>query len=74
VTLSIIGYQEVTSPLGSALAFSSAGKLAMVSYNLYEFITTPATATTVPAPTDENPERLPDELEPCSSPIYAVSP
>ena len=36
----------------------------MVSYNLYEFITTPATATTVPAPTDENPERLPDELEP----------
>jgi hypothetical protein len=54
--LSIIGYQEVTSPLGSALAFNVTGKLAMVSYNLYEFITVAALAP----PTDGHPERLAD--------------
>lgn len=55
--LSIIGYQEVTSPLGSALAFNITGKLVMASYNLYEFITMagPAEAT------DAHPERLPDD-------------
>jgi len=55
--LSIIGYQSVTDPLGSALAFNANGKLAMVSYNLYEFITTTAPAVA----TGENPERLPED-------------
>lgn len=55
--LSIIGYQEVTSPLGSALAFNITGKLVMASHNLYEFITTTGPAET----TDAHPERLPDD-------------
>ncbi|MCC6555150.1 MAG: hypothetical protein IT372_19470 [Polyangiaceae bacterium] len=53
-SLSIIGYQEVTSPLGSALAFNARGRLALVSYDLYEFITM---SGAVP-PASENPERL----------------
>lgn len=52
--VSLIGYQEVTSPLGSALAFHVNGRLVMVSYNLYEFITT----TTTTAAADDHPERL----------------
>lgn len=58
-SLSIIGYQEVTAPLGSALAFHVGGKLAMVSFNLYEFITTASPA----APVDGHPERLPADPE-----------
>jgi len=37
--LGIIGYQQLTGPLGSALAYQSK-KLAMVAYDLYEFTTT----------------------------------
>ena len=38
--LSVIGYQTVTTPLGSTLAFNSgAARLAMVGFNLYEFTT-----------------------------------
>jgi hypothetical protein len=55
-TLSVIGYQPVTAPLGSALAFHTSGKLVMVSYDLYEFITTSAPAAVAGA----HPERLPD--------------
>jgi hypothetical protein len=67
--LSILGYQEVTSALGSALAFHPAGRLAMVSYNLYEFVTmaAPAPATSAPATPADHPERLADELEPPSA-------
>jgi len=57
--LSIIGYQEVTSPLGSALAFHVSGKLAMVSFNLYEFITLAAPA----AAGHDHPERLSADAE-----------
>lgn len=53
-TLSIFGYQEVTSPLGSTLAFNVRGRLAMVSYNLYEFTTFKGS----PSLAHENPERL----------------
>ena len=35
----ILGYQEVTSSLGSALAYDAEGKLALVSYDLYQFDT-----------------------------------
>ncbi len=54
--LSIMGYQAFTDQLGSALAFNTNGKLVMVSYNLFEFITTPAAAATA---TGDNPERIP---------------
>ncbi|MEU7042522.1 WD40 repeat domain-containing protein [Streptomyces varsoviensis] len=38
--LNVIGYQEVTSPLGSALGYRGGpGRLAMVAYDLYEFTT-----------------------------------
>ncbi|HEX7183593.1 MAG TPA: hypothetical protein VF756_17290 [Thermoanaerobaculia bacterium] len=37
--LSVIGYQQVTAPLGSALAFASNGNLALIAYDLYEFKT-----------------------------------
>ncbi|GGZ15265.1 hypothetical protein [Streptomyces nitrosporeus] len=38
--LNVIGYQEVTSPLGSALGWNDGpGRLAMVAYDLYEFNT-----------------------------------
>lgn len=38
--LDVIGYQEVTSPLGSALGWNdSPGRLVMVAYDLYEFTT-----------------------------------
>jgi hypothetical protein len=58
--LSIIGYQPLTDPLGSALAFNTNGKLVMVSYNLYEFITTAAPASATSA-TETNPERLSED-------------
>jgi hypothetical protein len=53
--LSCIGYQSVTSPLGSALAFNASGRLVMVSFNLYEFttLTTPAKLAS------DDPERFP---------------
>ncbi|MBF8188323.1 WD40 repeat domain-containing protein [Nonomuraea sp. K274] len=39
--LEVIGYQEVTSPLGSALGWrDDPGRLAMVAHDLYEFVTT----------------------------------
>jgi hypothetical protein len=38
VKLNPIGYQQLTGPLGSALAFEQ-GQLAMVSYDLYQFTT-----------------------------------
>jgi WD40 repeat protein len=37
--LSVFGYQNVTVPVGSALAFGLNGELLLVSYNLYEFTT-----------------------------------
>jgi hypothetical protein len=37
--LQVFGYQEVTTQLGSALAFEPSGQLAMVGYDLYEFTT-----------------------------------
>ncbi|MFD0686184.1 hypothetical protein [Actinomadura fibrosa] len=38
--LDVIGYQAVTSPLGSALGWNTdPGRLALVSYDLYEFTT-----------------------------------
>jgi hypothetical protein len=55
--LSIIGYQGLTDPLGSALAWNTSGKLVMVSYNLFELITTAAPALAAGA----NPERLPED-------------
>jgi hypothetical protein len=55
--LSVIGYQEVTSPLGSALAFNASGRLVMVSFNLYEFTTLTATA----ALAGDDPERFPED-------------
>jgi WD40 repeat protein len=41
--LSVFGYETVTTPLGSALAFEVDGYLVLVSYNLYEFTTGSAT-------------------------------
>lgn len=35
----VYGYQTVTSPLGSALAYRSGGDLVLASYDLYEFTT-----------------------------------
>jgi hypothetical protein len=38
--LHLLGYQEVTSPLGAALAYNSGpGRLAFVAYDLYQFTT-----------------------------------
>ncbi|WP_156746103.1 hypothetical protein [Mycobacterium sp. 1423905.2] len=37
--LSVIGYQEATNPLGSVLAFQPCGRLVMIGFNLYEFVT-----------------------------------
>ena len=37
-SLGTIGYQQLTGPLGSALAVESGQQLAMVSYDLYQFI------------------------------------
>lgn len=55
--LSIIGYQEVTSPLGSALAFNSTGRLVMVGFNLYEF----TTLSTPAALAGDDPQHFPDD-------------
>lgn len=55
-TLSLMGYQEVTSDLGAAIAYCCAGRLAAVAYSLYEF-----TAFDDPKETKEgNPQRLID--------------
>ena len=35
--LGLLGYQQVTSPLGSALSFAPDGRLVLVSHDLYEF-------------------------------------
>ena len=56
--LSIIGYQTVTTPLGSALAFMIDGSLVLVSYNLYEF-TTGSSVTSGTIAGNVDPERLP---------------
>ena len=56
--LSIIGYQTVTTPLGSALAFMIDGSLVLVSYNLYEF-TTGSSVVAGSNGSGGNPERLP---------------
>jgi hypothetical protein len=60
--LSILGYREVTSPMGSALAFHTSGKLVMVGYDLHEFITAagrpPSDTSDTSATSDANPERL----------------
>jgi hypothetical protein len=37
-SLNPIGYQQLTGPLGSALAYQD-GQLVMVSYDLYQFST-----------------------------------
>jgi len=54
--LSVMGYQAFTDQLGSALAFNTNGKLVMVSYNLFEFITTTAAAAVAAG---DSPERVP---------------
>lgn len=56
--LSVFGYQEVTSPLGSAVAYNVGGNLVMVSYNLYEFTTLSNTAP----PSDVHPGRIPESV------------
>lgn len=57
-SLSVFGYQEVTSPLGSAIAFNIGGNLVMVSYNLYEFTTLSDAAP----PSDAHPGRIPESV------------
>ena len=57
-TLSVFGYQEVTSPLGSAIAFNVGGNLVMVSYNLYEFTTLSNAAPNKEA----HPGRIPESV------------
>ena len=57
-TLSVFGYQEVTSPLGSAIAFNVGGNLVMVSYNLYEF----TTLSDVVPPSEAPPGRIPESV------------
>lgn len=54
--LSILGYEQVTTHLGAALAFSVAGDLVVVGHDLHEFKT-----LTAPAPWvhGQHPERLP---------------
>jgi WD40 repeat protein len=37
--LQVVGYQQVTSPLGSALDYQPGGRLTLVSHDLYEFHT-----------------------------------
>ena len=51
---SLLGYQTVTTPLGSALAYMIGGDLVLVSYNLYEF----TTGSSVALSSDADPERL----------------
>ena len=55
---SILGYEAVTMPLGSALAFNAQGCLCLVGYNLYEF----TTLTQSQSPRNGNPETLPTNL------------
>lgn len=57
-SLSVIGYQTVTTPLGSALAFMVGGYLVLVSYNLYEF-TTGSSVAAGNNGSSAHPERLP---------------
>jgi WD40 repeat protein len=37
--LDVAGYDQVTSPLGSALGYQAGGQLALVSHDLYEYAT-----------------------------------
>lgn len=53
--ISLIGYQTVTTPLGSALAFMVGGYLVLVSFNLYEF----TTGSSVSVGSNGDPEQLP---------------
>ena len=53
--LSLIGYETVTTPLGSALAYMIGGNLVLVSFNLYEF----STGSSVMTYNDVDPGRLP---------------
>jgi hypothetical protein len=57
-SLSVFGYQEVTSPLGSAIAFNVGGNFVMVSYNLYEFTTLSNAEPTG----DAHPGRIPESV------------
>jgi hypothetical protein len=57
-SLSVFGYQEVTSPLGSAIAFNVGGNLVMVSYNLYEF----TTLSNAKPPEGAHPGRIPESV------------
>jgi WD40 repeat protein len=57
-TLSVFGYQEVTSPLGSAIAFGVGGNLVMASYNLYEF----TTLNNAAPPSEAHPGRIPESV------------
>jgi hypothetical protein len=43
-SLSVLGYQQVTAPLGAALAWANNGNLAFIAYDLYEFNTRPKSA------------------------------
>jgi hypothetical protein len=43
-SLEILGNQQITGPLGAALGMATNGNLAAVSYDLYEFNTTPSDA------------------------------
>ncbi len=51
--LSVLGYQQVTAPLGAALAWANNGNLAFCAYDLYEFNTQPKSASA-----HANPHRL----------------
>jgi hypothetical protein len=55
----VIGYQNVSGSLGSALALNINGNLVVINYNFYEFTTSPGLATET---RDKNPEGLPGRL------------
>ena len=59
-SLTLVGHQRVTSPLGAALAYAGNGNLAFVAYDLYEFNTRPARVDV-----EGNPQRL-TALTPCA--------
>lgn len=56
--LYVFGYQEVTTPLGSAIAARANGNPVMVSYNLYEFVTVGDTRP----PRGAHPGRIPADV------------
>jgi hypothetical protein len=43
--LSVLGYQQVTAPLGAALAWANNGNLAFIAYDWYEFNTRPRSSS-----------------------------